>query len=831
MKLPRDEHLGLALVVAGLMALMLLMPGLLMAGPAPLRVLLGWGGVIAAAALTLGGIAVAFAEKLGWRVRWDAIAWGELLGLALLTLSHTGLADGLAAARAGQGGGLIGWALSQVLELLLPIPLAQAVATVAALIAAWLLWRALPPDWTGGVEARLASAGRAVRETALRLVSLAQQPVGPPRSGRSPTEPPRSGRSPTEPSRSGRSPTEPPRWGRSPTEPPRWGRSPTEPPHSGRSLTEPDLEFIADLPQDQGAGAALLARLDRVGDAVAAGLGRLFPPGWFGALGEWLRQLVLALRPGPMSEVAPDAAPARLRAPAAPPAAAVQPQPKAAPAKAPKTGARATKPRPRPSTLPPLDLLRPDDAGPAAGSADTRQRAQTIVQTLAEFNVPVEVVSIKEGPTVTQFGLEPGETVKELRGGEVVRQRVSVRSIQRLSNDLALALAAASIRIEAPVPGRPYVGIEIPNTAKTLVSLRSVLESREFAKVGSPVTIALGRDVSGDPVVADLTRMPHLLIAGATGSGKSVCINAIVCSLLMNHGPETVRFLMVDPKMVELPGYNGIPHLLGPVITDPEQAPGALAWLTLQMDDRYRLFAANGVRNIAEYNKKVAKSKTQEALPYLILVIDELADLMMTAAFDIERQICRLAQMSRATGIHLVLATQRPSVDVITGLIKANFPARIAFAVTSQIDSRVILDTPGAEKLLGRGDMLLMVPESAKLSRIQGCFVSDREIDAVVEFWRASRGEEGEASDPVVTPWAGMMDQMDEKDDLLEKALQLLQTKHNISTSSLQRQLRIGYPRAARLMEQLEEMGVVGAGEGGGRSREVLYRATGPAAE
>ena len=268
--------------------------------------------------------------------------------------------------------------------------------------------------------------------------------------------------------------------------------------------------------------------------------------------------------------------------------------------------------------------------------------------------------------------------------------------------------------------------------------------ARDFAKVSSPLAIALGRDVSGDPVVADLTRMPHLLIAGATGSGKSVCINAIICSLLMNNGPESVRLLMVDPKMVELPGYNGIPHLFGPVITDPTHVAGALAWLTLQMDDRYRLFADSGVRNIDEYNQQNGPLDGG-ALPYIVLVIDELADLMMTAADDIERQICRLAQMSRATGIHLVLATQRPSVDVITGLIKANFPARIAFAVTSQIDSRVILDGPGAEKLLGRGDMLFMAPDSAKLARIQGCFVSDKEIERIVEFWKSGRGGSGAA--------------------------------------------------------------------------------------
>jgi len=366
------------------------------------------------------------------------------------------------------------------------------------------------------------------------------------------------------------------------------------------------------------------------------------------------------------------------------------------------------------------------------------------------------------------------------------------------------------------------VGIEVPNTAKTLVSLRGVIESQSFVAARSPLAVALGRDVSGDPVVTDLGKLPHLLIAGSTGSGKSVCINAIACSLLMSNGPETLRFLMVDPKMVELPGYNGIPHLLGPVITDPGEAAGALSWLMLQMDDRYRLFSETGVRNIADFNRKALRSRTKRPLPYLVLIIDELADLMMNAAVDVERQLCRLGQMARATGIHLVLATQRPSVDVITGLIKANFPARIAFAVTTQIDSRVILDTPGAEKLLGRGDMLYMAPDSAKLARIQGCFVSDREIERIVDFW-ATRPENETESMPTSPPWAGF-GAADQTDQLLNQALKLLESKTHVSTSLLQRQLRIGFPRAARLMDQLEEMGAVAPDEGGGRSREVLYR-------
>jgi DNA segregation ATPase FtsK/SpoIIIE, S-DNA-T family len=485
---------------------------------------------------------------------------------------------------------------------------------------------------------------------------------------------------------------------------------------------------------------------------------------------------------------------------------------------------RAAQSAQRPDWLPPMELLKPDPAlsdaaSSSAYSANARQRAQLIKQTLADFGVPVEVVSIKEGPTVTQFGLEPGEIVKE-RDGELRRRRVSVQSILRLRDDLALELAAASLRIEAPVPGRPYVGIEVPNTAKTLVSLRGVLESEAFVAASSPLAVALGRDVSGDPVVADLVRMPHLLIAGATGSGKSVCVNAIVCSLLMSNGPETVRFVMVDPKMVELPGYNGIPHLLGPVITDPNQATAALSWLMLQMDERYRFFSDAGVRNIADYNRKARKSHDLRPLPYLVLIIDELADLMMTAANDVERQLCRLGQMARATGIHLVLATQRPSVDVITGLIKANFPARIAFAVTTQIDSRVILDTPGAEKLLGRGDMLFMASDSAKLSRIQGCYVSDREIEKIVEFWLAR--PEGEVTSEEA-PWAALIG-AEQTDQLFHQALKLISTRTHVSTSLLQRQLRIGFPRAARLMDQLEDMGAVAPDEGGGRSREVLYR-------
>ncbi len=738
MKVLRDEVVGLAALIIGLVALLLLMPGLFSpGGPALLRVLLGWGAVPAVVGLVVGGIGLIFAPKMGWQVRWEGVAGSELLFVALLALSHLGTKEPLAAALGGQGGGVVGWAVAQFLSLWLPGPLARVALGVVVVGAAWLIWQALPAAWTA--PARLAWKG------ALRSL-------------------------------------------------------------------------------EQG-WAIVLPRV----------------PIWADAASQGLLNVLRNLRPE-LPGTSPGRGASQPRAPAAPTPARARPSPKkAAPpvSKEPAAtsrGARreAAQPRqqPRPVAppsppagplarrggLPPLDLLKPDEGHPNS-NADVRQRAQILKQTLAEFGIPVEVVSIKEGPVVTQFGLEPGEIVRELRNGEIRRRRVSVASILRLSNDLALALAAPSIRIEAPVPGRPYVGVEVPNTTKTLVSLRSILTSREFGRMRSPLAAALGRDVSGDPVVIDLASLPHLLIAGATGSGKSVCINAIICSLLMNNGPETVRFIMVDPKMVELPAYNGIPHLLGPVITDVTQVRSALAWLTLQMDDRYRLFSDNGVRNIVEFNRKAAKARLLEPLPYIILVIDELADLMMTAADEVERQICRLAQMARATGIHLVLATQRPSVDVITGLIKANFPARIAFAVTSQVDSRVILDTPGAEKLLGRGDMLYMAPDAARLARIQGCFVSDQEIDAIVEFWRAARDT---SQVEQAAPWAGLLDEMEGQDELLEQALELLEGKSHVSTSLLQRQLRIGFPRAARLMEQLEEMGVVGPDEGGGRSRAVL---------
>jgi S-DNA-T family DNA segregation ATPase FtsK/SpoIIIE len=559
---------------------------------------------------------------------------------------------------------------------------------------------------------------------------------------------------------------------------------------------------------------------------------------WLIRAGNWSQERVGSLHP-----VTPAEPPAVAVKPAAP----APPKPsKASPAevKPPQIPlpATATAIEPAPVSLPkthhplpPLDLLAPPTKDPTH-NANARYQAQIIEETLLGFGVPAEVVEINRGPTVTQFGLKLGNLERKLPDGTVQQQRVRVNKVVALANDLALALSAAPIRIEAPVPGRPLVGIEVPNSEKTMVSLRAVLEDESFKKGKGALRVALGKGVSGQAVSAALAEMPHLLIAGATGSGKSVCINTIISTLLFTHAPEQLRFLMIDPKMVELTSYNGIPHLLAPVVTDFEQVVGALAWITREMDRRYKLFAASGARSISSYNHKVGAKGEQ--LPYLVVVIDELADLMMMAPDEVERYICRIAQMARATGIHLVIATQRPSVDVVTGLIKANFPTRIAFAVTSQIDSRVILDTPGAERLLGRGDMLYMAPDAAKLARLQGCFVSDVEIRNLVNYWQTAvrqqtinderrttpHATEGVPSpaNQAEAPWAGLVAEA-EKDDLLPEAIKLVTESGRASTSFLQRRLGVGYPRAARLMDLLEDEGVIGPAEGS-KPREVLWR-------
>jgi S-DNA-T family DNA segregation ATPase FtsK/SpoIIIE len=494
--------------------------------------------------------------------------------------------------------------------------------------------------------------------------------------------------------------------------------------------------------------------------------------------------------------------------------------------------------------LPSSSLLSVTPPGQMS-AIDNDARAKTIVDTLASFGVDVKVVQINQGPSVTQFGLEPGWEIKyrteperdplgkavfdkegkpKLRTEEVSRTRVRVSQVTKLQNDLALALAASSIRIEAPVPGKPVIGIEVPNTTSSVVSLRSVVESPQFQKLAakSKLALALGMGVSGEAVVADLATMPHLLIAGTTGSGKSVCINALIACILMHATPEDVRCILIDPKRVEMAAFANIPHLaLSKIITDIEDVPGTLQGVIREMEDRYKKFEKLKVRNLEAYNKH---PQVAGKLPRWVIVIDELADLMMAVPFEVERQICRLAQLARATGIHLVVATQRPSVDVITGLIKANFPTRIAFAVSSQVDSRVILDSVGAEKLLGRGDMLYMPTDTGR-RRLQGVYVSDQEIERLVDFWGAERWEQLRpmtfdhlVEDAKAEQAAA---EVPEQDELLEKARALAAEHSRISTSMLQRRLRIGYPRAARLIDTLEDEGVVGDGQGGS-SREVI---------
>ncbi len=475
--------------------------------------------------------------------------------------------------------------------------------------------------------------------------------------------------------------------------------------------------------------------------------------------------------------------------------------------------------------LPPIDILdKPAEV--TLDRADIDQRARLIEEALASYGVEAKVVQVNIGPTVTQFGVEPGwdRKFKEVREKgkngsyetkveEVSRTRVRVDRITSLGNDLALALAASSIRFEAPVPGASVVGIEVPNTVFGSVALRSAIESTAFQKIRarSQLTIALGKGAGGEAMASDLSRMPHLLIAGATGSGKTVCLNSIICCLLLHNSPDDVRFIMVDPKRVELVNFNSVPHLLAPVVVDTDKAIKALRWLTQEMDNRYRQFAKAGARNIEGYNKDRAPGET---LPYLVLIIDELADLMLTAFDEVEHALCRLAQLARATGIHLVVATQRPSVDVITGLIKANFPTRISFAVTSHVDSRTILDMVGAEKLLGRGDMLYMPTEASKPKRLQGSLVFDAEIERMVYFW----GNQGQIEmssvdfDEVAErPLSGQITAP--PDPLLEEAKRLAQEYKHISTSFLQRRLRIGYPRAARLMEALQQAGLAEAAQ------------------
>ena len=467
---------------------------------------------------------------------------------------------------------------------------------------------------------------------------------------------------------------------------------------------------------------------------------------------------------------------------------------------------------------PPVELLSMNNKKNSRGSAKAlAENAAKLQKTLFSFGVSAKVENVSVGPTITRYELKPAEGTR-------------VSKIANLADDIALNLAAETIRIEAPIPGKQAVGIEVPNEKKEAVHLREVIESDEFENNKSKLSVALGKDVAGNTVIADIAKMPHVLIAGSTGSGKSVCINSIITSIIYNAKPSEVKLVMVDPKVVELSVYNGIPHLLIPVVTDPKKAAGALAWAVIEMDDRYNKFAQKGVRDLKGYNKAIEKENENAKLPQIVIIIDELADLMMVAAKDVEEAICRLAQKARAAGMHLVIATQRPSVDVITGLIKANVPSRIAFAVSSQIDSRTILDCTGAEKLLGKGDMLFYPVGSTKPQRVQGAFVSDDEVEKIVDFIKLNAGEvvyNNEIIESIENSNKSDKELLESEasentcDPLLNEAIETVVETGQASTSFIQRKFKVGYARAGRIIDQMEERGII-SGYQGSKPREVL---------
>lgn len=461
---------------------------------------------------------------------------------------------------------------------------------------------------------------------------------------------------------------------------------------------------------------------------------------------------------------------------------------------------------------PPLDLLEDRSDAGSIDEGEIKEKALAIEETLESFGIEAKVVQIDIGPTVTCYELKPQRGVK-------------VSKILNLADDLALSLATSGIRILAPIPGKSHVGIEVPNDSKEIVGFKEIISTNKFANAKSKIPFAMGKSIAGDPVVSGIEKMPHLLVSGATGSGKSVCINTIIMSILYKHSPDEVKLLMIDPKVVELSVYNGIPHLIMPVITDPKKASSSLFWAISEMEKRYKAFQKYHVRDIEGYKKAAESDESMENLPYIVVIIDELADLMMTAASEVEDYIMRLAQKSRACGIHLVIATQRPTVDVITGTIKANIPSRISFAVTSQTDSRTILDAAGAEKLLGKGDMLYASSDSMKPLRIQGAFVSDTEVLDVVDYIKQETKANYNQEAIETVEENSQVKEVDDEDELIDEAIKIIIDENTASVSLLQRKLRVGYARAGRIIDQLEEKGVVGPYEGS-KPRKVLVDRT-----
>lgn len=500
-------------------------------------------------------------------------------------------------------------------------------------------------------------------------------------------------------------------------------------------------------------------------------------------------------------------------------AAAMKPESKNKPISVPKPVKKRTSEPPKEMVIPKkdhsgyqrpgFDLLKRGNQNPARGNMHAQEQGEQLVALLQSFGVESKILNISYGPSITRFELQPAPGVK-------------ISRIKNLSDDIALGMASADVRIEAPIPGKKAIGIEVPNEKKQMVLFREVIETTQFQNSDSNLTIGLGKTIAGKPLIADIEKMPHLLIAGATGSGKSVCVNTIICSILYKASPEEVKLLLIDPKMVELSSYNQIPHLLIPVVVDPKKAASALHWAVGEMTKRYKLFSEERVRNYRAYNEKMADREGVQTLPQIVIIIDELADLMMTSPGEVEDSICRLAQMARAAGIHLIVATQRPSVDVITGLIKANIPSRISFAVSSQVDSRTILDMAGAEKLLGKGDMLFYPVGASKPIRTQGAFISEEEVNRLVQSLAKPAEFQEELVQELEKP--KIDSSQDSLDSLYETALQLVIDEQRASTSLIQRRLKVGYARAGRIIDQLEENGMV-SGHQGSKARSVLVDA------
>ncbi len=831
------------------------------------RQLFGNGAYLFALGVAAVGV-VALLPKFGmvFRLGWVRFTALEVTFGALLALFHLAANDPQprALAHEGGGGGYVGWALSQLVVTLLGRALALALfgAVFAGGVAIALRLRVHHlVAATAWLRARLQRALAALEAPPSHADTKPPSPTPAPRATKaSPPQPPQSPRKPARPHTAGpaqAAPAESPEPSLAPKRRARRARqqAPNAPaPTSKKSAASPPKQAARQKsaqprssarPTSPKAKAAPATKTDAEGARAngnkPAPRKRPLTKAEMRALAEHTRRtmgasngrsLVAPGEPGERPSIVPRELLPEARVVPAVPRARQRRRGPGGPTERYFTvdDFRETrKVGKRDANLPPLELLSDIELNRPT-EEEINLNARIIRETLLEFDVEVEVVDVSVGPTVTQYAVSP-YTEQITEDGERILKRVRVSEITNLASDLALALSAKTLRIQAPVPGHSYVGIEVPNRKPSTVALRPVLESEQFYKMRKkPLALPLGRDVSGTPFVTDLATMPHLLIAGTTGSGKSIMLAAMTTALVVNNLPEQVRLVLLDPKMVELSRFNGLPHLLGPVETELDRIIGVLRWVTREMERRYKLLEKEAARNLEAYNASLGRRRKHERLPYIVVIIDEIGDLMMQRPDETERTITRLAQMARAVGIHLMIATQRPSVDVITGLIKANFPARISFAVASGVDSRVILDTVGAETLMGRGDMLFLAPDASGVRRIQGCYVSDEEVEGVVRYWKEwhQRQIAEGAMQPVgVAPWERGMTRREvlaETDPMLEDAIALVVQAGEASASLIQRRLGLGYPRAARLIDLMHELGIIGPARPGGRTRRVLIK-------